>query len=59
MNPRHEDEVEQLLGRFCSRAPRSRLKPFATLAKTIRKHRQGILAAVRLGINNARHKGPN
>jgi len=52
-------EVAQLLDRFCSRASRSGLKPFVTVAKTIRKHREGILAAVRLGINNARHEGLN
>lgn len=28
-------------------------------SKTIRKHRSGILAAIRLGINNARHEGLN
>jgi transposase len=54
-----EDEVGMLLDRFCSRAQRSRLKPFVTLAKTIRKRREGILAAVRLGVNNARHEGLN
>ena len=43
-----------LLYRFCSKAQRSGLKPFVTLA-TIRKRRAGILAAVQLGINNARH----
>jgi transposase len=54
-----EDEVAMLLDRFCSKAQRSGLKPFVTLAKTIRKRRGGILAAVRLGINNARHEGLN
>lgn len=54
-----EAEVAELLDRFCSRASRSRLKPFVTLAKTIRKRREGILAAVRLGVNNARHEGLN
>lgn len=54
-----EAEVAELLDRFCSRASRSRLKPFVILAKTIRKHRAGILAAVRLGVNNARHEGLN
>jgi transposase len=53
------DEVESLLDRFCSKAQRSGLKPFITLAKTIRDHRQGILTAIRLGINNARHEGLN
>ena len=54
-----EDEVAYMLDRFCSRASRSGLKPFVTLAKTIRKHRSGILAAVRLGVNNARHESLN
>jgi transposase len=54
-----DTDVAHLLGRFCSRAQRSRLKPFITLARTIRTHRAGILAAIRLGINNARHAGLN
>lgn len=54
-----ETEVSHLLDRFCSKAQRSGLKPFVTLARTIRKHKPGILAAVRLGINNARHEGLN
>lgn len=53
------DTVGMLLDRFCSRAQRSGLSPFVTLAKTIRKRREGILAAVRLGVNNARHEGLN
>jgi transposase len=51
-----EVEVAELLDRFCSKASHSRLKPFITLARTIRNRREGILAAVRLGINNARHE---
>jgi len=54
-----EDDVAHLLDRFCSKASHSRLKPFVTPAQTIRKHRSGILAAVRLGVNNARHEGLN
>ncbi len=54
-----EAEVAYLLDRFCSRASRSGLKPFVTLARTIRRHRAGILAAVRLGVNNARHEALN
>jgi transposase len=52
-------KVNLLLDRFCSRASRSGLKPFVTLAKTIRARREGILAAIRLGINNAQHEGIN
>lgn len=54
-----EAEVAYLLDRFCSRASRSGLKSFVTLSRTIRKHRSGILAAVRLGVNNARHEALN
>jgi transposase len=54
-----ETEVAELLDRFASKASRSGLKPFLTLAQTIRKRRAGILAAVRLGVNNARHEGLN
>jgi len=54
-----EDEVGMLRDRFCSKASRSGLKPFVTAAQTIRKHRDGILAAVRLGINNARNERLN
>ncbi len=54
-----EDEVAILLDRFCSKASRSGLKPFVTVAQTIRKRRSGILAAVRLKINNAQHEGLN
>ena len=54
-----EDEVAMMLDRFCAKAQRSGMKPFVTLAQTIRKRREGILAAVRLGVNNARHEGLN
>lgn len=54
-----EAEVGMVLDRFCSKASRSGLKPFVTVAQTIRRRRAGILAAVRLGINNARHEGLN
>ena len=54
-----EDEVAMMLDRFCSRAQRSGMKPFVTLAQTIRKRKAGILAAIRLGVNNARHEGLN
>jgi transposase len=53
------DDVRALLERFCAKASRSRLTPFVTVARTIRKRLDGILAAVRLGVNNARHEGLN
>jgi transposase len=40
-------------------ASRSRLEPFVKLARTIRRHRGGILAAIRLGLNNGRLEGLN
>jgi transposase len=53
------DEVEELLDRLISQAQRSRLEPFVKLAKTLRDNRDGILAAIRLGINNGRAEGLN
>jgi transposase len=46
------DDVAELIDRWVSKASRSRLAPFVKAAKTIRKHRDGILAAIRLKINN-------
>jgi transposase len=40
-------------------ASRSRLKPFVRLARTLRERRAGILAAIRLGLSNARLEGLN
>jgi transposase len=40
-------------------ASRSRLKPFVRLARTLRQHRDGILAAIRLGLSNGRLEGLN
>lgn len=48
-----------LLERFCSKASRSGIKAFVIVARTIRQHLEGILAAIRLGVNNARHEGLN
>ena len=38
-------------------ASRSKLKPFVRLARTLRRYRDGILAAVTLGLTNARLEG--
>lgn len=54
-----ETEADELLQRWCSWAQRSRLQPFVIAARTIREHREGILAAIRLGINNGRIEGLN
>jgi transposase len=40
-------------------ASRSKLEPFVKLARTIRRHRAGILAAIHLGLNNRRLEGLN
>jgi transposase len=40
-------------------ASRSRLTPFVALARTLRAHREGILAAIRLGLSNGRLEGLN
>lgn len=53
------DDVTVLIDRFISRATRSRLAPFVRLAQTIKKHREGILAAVRLGITQGRTEALN
>lgn len=53
------DAVEKLIDRLLARLSRSRLKPFVRLGRTIRKHREGILAARRLNITNARAEALN
>jgi len=53
------DDTSALLDRWCAKASRSRLPSFIRVAKTIRKHRDGILAAIKLGVNNARAEGLN
>jgi transposase len=53
------EQTAELIDRWVSRASRSRLPAFVKVSKTIRKHRDGILAALRLGINNARAEGLN
>jgi transposase len=56
---RHVEDVEVLIKRLLSRLARSRLEPFVRLGKAIRKHRDGILAAIRLGINQGRTEALN
>jgi transposase len=51
--------VAELLDRLLARLSRSRLKPFVRLGRTIRKHRDGILAARRLKLSNARAEALN
>jgi len=53
------DTVAKLIDRLLARLSRSRLKPFVRLGRTIRKHREGILAARRLRLSNARAEAQN
>jgi transposase len=53
------EDVTVLIDEFITSAAESALTPFVRLATTIRKHRDGILAAVRLGVNNARVEALN
>jgi transposase len=52
-------EAAALLDRWCAWAQRSRLPAFVKLGRTIRAHRDGILAAIRLGLSNGRVEGRN
>ena len=53
------DQVTELIDRWISRASRSRLPAFVKAAKTIRQFRDGLIAAIRLNINNGRAEGLN
>ena len=54
-----EHTVAELIDRLLARLSRSRLKPFIRLGRTIRKHQDGILAARRLKLSNARAEALN
>jgi transposase len=53
------EAVSTLLDRLLARLSRCRLQPFIRLGRTIRKHREGILAARRLKLSNARAEALN
>jgi transposase len=55
--PKHE--AKERLEAWLAWASRSRLKPFVKLARTIRKHKAGVLAAVEIGISNGRLEALN
>jgi transposase len=55
--PKHE--APGRLDAWLAWASRSRLKPFIKLARTIRKHKTGVLAAIELGISNGRLEALN
>ncbi|MDA8079997.1 MAG: transposase [Actinomycetota bacterium] len=54
-----KNEVAELIGRWCSRASRSRIQSFTKLSKTIRTHKDGVMASIELGISNGRVEGLN
>ena len=54
-----KQEAPDRLDAWLSWASRSRLKPFVKLARTIRKHKQGVLAAIKLGLSNGRLEALN
>jgi transposase len=53
------EATNTLLERWCSKAQRSRIPEFVTAARTIRKHRDGITAAIDRGLSNGRQEGLN
>ena len=55
--PKHE--ARERLEAWLAWASRSRLKPFVKLARTIRAHKAGVLAAIELGISNGRLEALN
>lgn len=49
----------QFLGRWLAWACRCRIPSFVKLSKTIRKHKEGILRAIELGLSNSKLEGLN
>ena len=54
-----KQEAAERLDAWLAWASRSRLKPFVKLARTIRKHKAGVLAAIELGLSNGRLEAQN
>lgn len=52
-------EASPLLDAWLVWAARSNLRPFVKLARTLREHKAGILAAIELGLSNSRLEGLN
>ena len=53
------EEAPERLEAWLAWASRSRLKPFIKLARTIRKHKAGVLAAIKLNLSNGRLEALN
>ena len=54
-----KEEARERLDAWLAWASRSRLKPYVKLARTIRKHKAGVLAAIQLGLSNGRLEALN
>ena len=54
-----KEEAPERLEAWLAWASRSRLKPFVKLARTIRKHKAGVLAAIELNLSNGRLEALN
>ncbi len=52
-------DAERLLDAWIRWASHSQLRPFLTLARTLRKNRDGVLAAIELGLSNSRLEALN
>ncbi len=59
LDRRQVNVARQKLEEWLAWASRSRLKPIQKVARTIRKHLEGILAYVRYGLSNGRVEGLN
>jgi transposase len=55
----HPDAAPGHLREWCSWASRSRIRAFVRLARTLRKHKEGVLNAVRYGLTNAKLESLN
>lgn len=53
------NDAERLLEAWIRWASRSKLRPFVTLARTLRKNKDGVLAAIELGLTNSRLEALN
>ena len=54
-----KEKAAERLDAWLAWASRSKLKPFVKLARTIRQHKQGVLAAIELEIGNGRLEALN
>ena len=52
-------DAPALLEAWLTWASRSRLRPFVRLARTLRQHKDGVLAAIELGLSNSRLEALN